>query len=157
MLMCIVRLLTGPQVKPGWDIPLNAVCVSFVITCLLSLINLGSSVAFNAIVSLTVGAIFSSYIISISCVALRKIRKEPLPHARWSLGRAGLPCNIIAVLFLLLVFVFAFFPLATPVKMETMNWSVLLYGAVVLFSLVYFYIYGRHAYEGPVVLVNKGI
>ncbi|KAK5136332.1 hypothetical protein LTR08_003705 [Meristemomyces frigidus] len=143
------------KVKPGWDIPLNAVCVSFVITCLLSLINLGSSVAFNAIVSLTVGAILSSYIISISCVALRKIRKQPLPYARWSLGRAGLPCNIISVMFLLLVYVFAFFPLGAPVSLETMNWSVLLYGAVVIFSLVYFAVYGRHAYQGPVVLVNK--
>ena len=143
------------RVRPGWDIPLNAVCVSFVITCLLSLVNLGSAVAFNAIVSLTVGAILSSYIISISCVALRKIRGDPLPHARWSLGRAGLACNIIAVLFLLLVYVFAFFPLATPVELPTMNWSSLIYGSVVIFSVCYYFVFGRHAYEGPVVLVNK--
>lgn len=144
------------SVRPGWDIPLNAVCLSFVITCLLSLVNLGSAVAFNAIVSLTVGAILSSYIISISCVALRKIRGVPLPHARWSLGRAGLACNVIAVLFLLLVYVFAFFPLATPVELTTMNWSSLIYGSVVIFSICYYFIFGRHAYEGPVVLVNKG-
>jgi choline transport protein len=143
------------RVRPGWDIPLNAVLVSFVVTCLLSLINLGSSVAFNAIVSLTVGAILSSYIISISCVALRRIRRQPLPHARWSLGRAGLACNIIAVLFLLLVYVFAFFPLAAPVEAETMNWSCLIYGAVVIFSVCYYFVFGRHAYEGPVVLVSK--
>ena len=143
------------SVRPGWDIPLNAVCVSFVITCLLSLVNLGSAVAFNAIASLTVGAILSSYIISISCVALRKIRGDPLPHARWSLGRAGLACNIIAVLFLVLVYVFAFFPLATPVELTTMNWSALIYGAVIIFSVCYYFIFGRHAYEGPVVLVNK--
>jgi amino acid transporter len=143
------------SVRPGWDIPLNAVCVSFVITCLLSLVNLGSAVAFNAIVSLTVGAILSSYIISISCVTLRKIRGDPLPHARWSLGRAGLACNIIAVLFLLLVYVFAFFPLTTPVELVTMNWSSLIYGAVVIFSICYYFVFGRHAYEGPVVLVNK--
>jgi choline transport protein len=143
------------SVRPGWDIPLNSVCISFVITCLLSLINLGSSVAFNAIVSLTVGAILSSYIISISCVALRKIRGDPLPHARWSLGPAGLPCNIIAVLFLILVYVFAFFPLATPVTLATMNWSSLIYGAVVIFSVCHYFVFGKHAYEGPVVLVNK--
>jgi hypothetical protein len=148
-------LTMNTSVRPGWDIPLNAVCVSFVITCLLSLINLGSSVAFNAIVSLTVGAILSSYIISISCVALRKIRGDSLPHARWSLGRAGLACNIIAVLFLILVYVFAFFPLATPVELTTMNWSSLIYGAVVIFSVCYYFVFGRHAYEGPVVLVNK--
>lgn len=143
------------SVRPGWDIPLNAVLVSFVVTCLLSLINLGSFVAFNAIVSLAVGAIISSYIISISCVALRKIRGDPLPHARWSLGRAGLVCNIIAVLFLLLVYVFSFFPLQEAVGLETMNWSCLIYGAVVIFSIGYYVIFGRHVYEGPVVLVNK--
>jgi choline transport protein len=125
------------------------------VTCLLSLINLGSSVAFNAIVSLTVGAIISSYIISISCVALRRIRRQPLPRARWSLGRAGLACNIIAVLFLLLVYVFAFFPLAPTVEPESMNWSSLIYGVVVLFSVCYYFVFGRHAYEGPVVLVSK--
>lgn len=91
---------------------MNALIVSFVITCLLSLINLGSAVAFNAIASLTVGAILSSYIVSISCVALRKIRKDrPLPYARWSLGRAGVPINIISVMFLLVVYVFTFFPI----------------------------------------------
>lgn len=91
--------------------------------------------AFNAIVSLATGAFLSSYIISISCVALRKMQKKTLPRARGSLGLAGLACNIIAVLFLLLVYVFSFFPLATPVEAETMNWSSLIYGVVVIFSV----------------------
>ena len=107
--------------------------------------------------SLTVGAILSSYLISISCVALRRIRHQPLPHARWSLGRSGLACNILSLLFLLVVYIFAFFPLATPVTLQSMNWSILLYGAVIIFSAVYYLVYGRHAYEGPVVLVNKDI
>jgi choline transport protein len=59
------------------------------------------------------------------------------------------------VLFLLLVYVFAFFPLAAPVEAETMNWSCLIYGAVVMFSVCYYFVFGRHAYEGPVVLVSK--
>jgi choline transport protein len=59
------------------------------------------------------------------------------------------------VLFLLLVYVFAFFPLAAPVEAETMNWSCLIYGAVVIFSVCYYFAFGRHAYEGPVVLVSK--
>lgn len=135
---------------------MNAVFVSFVVTCLLSLINLRSAVAFNAIVSLTVGAILSSYIISMSCVALRKIRKDkPLSHARWSLGKYGLAINTAAVLFLLVIYVFAFFPLGTPVTVETMNWSSLIYVFIVLFAIAYFLLYGRKVYEGPVVLVNQ--
>jgi len=119
-------------------------------------INLGSSVAFNAVVSLTLGAILSSYIVSISCVALHRIRRQPLPRARWSLGRAGLACNIIAVLFFLLVYVFAFFPLATPVEPASMDWSCLIYSSVVLFSVCYYFVFGRHAHNGPVVLISKG-
>ena len=86
------------RVTPGWDLPLHAVGVSFVIVTLLSLINLGSAVAFNAIVSLAVAALISSYIISISCVRLRRWRGLPLPARRWSLGRAGAPINTVAML-----------------------------------------------------------
>jgi amino acid transporter len=47
-------------VRPGWDIPLNSILVSMCITALLSLINLGSTVAFNAIVSIGVVSLLSS-------------------------------------------------------------------------------------------------
>lgn len=85
------------QVRPGWDIPLNSVVVSFVITILLSMINIGSTTAFNAIASLGVAALISSYIVSITCIYLRRWRKEPLPAARWSLGKMGGPINIFSI------------------------------------------------------------
>lgn len=130
--------------------------VSFVITCLLSLINLGSAVAFNAIVSLAVGAILSSYIISISCLAIKRFRGHDLPNARWSLGRPwGAICNIVSVCFLLVVWIFAFFPLATPVTLESMNWSVLIYGTVLVFSIFYYIVFARHVYTGPVALIER--
>jgi choline transport protein len=47
-------------VRPGWDIPLNSILVSMCITALLSLINLGSTVAFNAIISIGVVSLLSS-------------------------------------------------------------------------------------------------
>lgn len=107
------------QIRPGWDIPLNALLVSFVITCLLSLINLGSAVALNAILSLTVGAILSSYIISIGCVALRKIRKDrPLPQARWEMPRGlGLGVNIGAVAFLIVCYIVS--PRPEPLRLSS--------------------------------------
>ena len=30
-----------------------------------------------------------------------------------------------------------------------------MYGGVVICAIVYYFIYGRHAYEGPVVLVKQ--
>ncbi|KAH2043077.1 hypothetical protein KXW65_008839 [Aspergillus fumigatus] len=43
---------TSRQVNPTFIVPLNALCMSLAIVSLLSLINIGSSVAFNAIMSL---------------------------------------------------------------------------------------------------------
>ena len=128
--------------------------VSFVIVTLLSLINLGSAVAFNAIVSLSVAALLSSYLISIGCVRLKRWRGEPLPPARWSLGRWGAPLNTVALGYVAVAYVFTFFPQVTPVDPTTMNWSSTIYGAVIIFALVYYMIYGRHTYRGPVVLVK---
>ncbi|KAH8811165.1 amino acid/polyamine transporter I [Xylogone sp. PMI_703] len=145
------------KVQPGWDIPLNAVIVSFCITILLSLINIGSTTAFNAIASLGTASLLSSYIVSISCVFLKRWRNEPLPSARWSLGKWGIYINGFSVLYLLVVYIFSFFPEATPVTPETMNWNILIYGFTVCFAIGYFLVRGRHVYSGPVVLVRKDV
>ena len=69
-------------------------------TVLLSLINIGSSVALLAIVTLTIGALMASYIVVIGCVLLKRLRKEPLPTGRWSLGRYSIFVNIcVSVIF----------------------------------------------------------
>ena len=63
--------------------------------------------------------------------------------------------NVIAVAYLVLVFIFSFFPEATPVTASTMNWNILIYGVVVVFAMGYFFVEGKHVYVGPVVYVSK--
>jgi choline transport protein len=94
-----------------------------VITSLLSLINIGSTAAFNAIGSLAVSALLATYMISFTCLIIRRLGNEPLPPRRWSLGRAGIFINFGAVVYLLIVWVFIFFPTQTPVTPSTMNVS----------------------------------
>lgn len=36
-----------------------------------------------------------------------------------------------------------------------MNWNILIYGFVVVFSLVYYVLYGKKQYVGPVEYVRK--
>lgn len=143
-------------VRPGWDLPLNSIMVSYTIALLLSLINIGSSVAFNIITSLGTGALLSSYIVSISCVTLKRLRKEPLLPRRFSLGRLGLPLNVFSVCFLVLAFVMTFFPQSPKPELGAMNWNILVFGAIVIFSMVFFLVVGRHRYVGPVEYVRKG-
>lgn len=142
------------QVNHRWTIPLNSLCVSFVIVCLLALINLGSSVAFNAIVSLGIGALLASYIVSISCLRIKRWRYETLPAARWSMGKFASSVETAAILFLLVVWVFTFFPLTRQVTIQTMNWSSVIFSGVVTMALVYYYVYARRIYVGPVALVK---
>jgi choline transport protein len=143
------------QVNRRWTIPLNALCVSFLIVSLLSLINLGSAVAFNAIISLGVAALLFSYTISIICLRIKRWRGQPLPPARWSLGKFASSIETFAILFLSVVWVFTFFPLTRQVTPETMNWSSVIFSGVVFFALVYYFAYARKIYTGPVVLVKS--
>ncbi|KAN0082207.1 Amino acid permease domain containing protein [Elaphomyces granulatus] len=144
-------------VTPGWNIPLNAVMVSLAVTVLLSLINIGSTVALGAIISLALTSLMSSYIISISCVIIKRLRGEPLPRRRWSLGKFGLPINIASLIFLMPMFVFSFFPLVTPVDTTTMNWSIVMYAGVIGFATGYYILYGRHKFIPPVALVKRDL
>lgn len=146
---------THIQVKPGWNIPLNAVLISFCVTSLLSLINIGSTAAFQAISSLGTNSLLTTYIISIGCVLIRRIRGQPLPERRWSLGRWGGPINVVALCFLCWIWVFLFFPTTTPVTLVGMNWNVLINGGVILLAVGYYFIHGKKVYSGPVVLVKQ--
>ncbi|KAH3994513.1 hypothetical protein HBI56_160530 [Parastagonospora nodorum] len=142
-------------VRPGWDIPLNSVIVSFAVSIALSMINLGSTVAFNSIASLGTCALLSSYIISISCMFVKRWRNEPLLPSQFTLGRWGIWINGISVLYLCMALLFAFFPSYPHPTADLMNWNILIYGFVVIFSLVYFLAKGRKVYEGPVEYINR--
>lgn len=105
------------------NIPPNSIYLTSVLTTFLCLINLGSNFAFNIIVSLSLLALLSTYMISIGCVMLKRIRGEPLPHARWSLGRWGLPINAFAFAYSGFVMVWSCFPSAVPVTTGSANVS----------------------------------
>ncbi|KAK6366330.1 uncharacterized protein PV06_00806 [Exophiala oligosperma] len=145
------------HIKPGWNIPLNAVLLTFLCTTLLSLINIGSTVAFNAICSMATNALLSTYIISLSCLVLRRIRGPPLQPRRWSLGMFGLPINVAALMFSTWIWVFCFFPQTTPVKASTMNWNIVINAGIMIIAVVYYFVKGKNRYVAPVVLVKRDV
>ena len=80
-----------------------------------------------------------------------------LPPARWSLGRAGMAVNIIALVKLVPFFVFCFFPTATPVQPDTMNWNIVMFGGIFLWATVFYALKGRKTYIPPVRIVKRDI
>ena len=111
--------------------------------------------AFNAIASLAVAALTSSYQISIACLIAKRLRGDTLPARRWSLGRYGIYINCTALGFLFIVWFFSFFPETAVVTPVTMNYNIVMYGGVVTFATVYYILIGRHHYNGPVVLLKR--
>ena len=144
-------------VNPRHPIPMNAIIVSFVFGVIISLVNLGSSVALNAIISLTISALLGSYILSIGCLLSKRFRGEEMPKARWSLGKAGLWVNLAAMAFLLPFFIFCFFPIAKGPSPQTMNWDSVMFGGIMVLATVWYVVRGRKIYTPPVRLVKRDL
>ena len=141
------------HVHPKLQIPANAVTLTCTLTVLLSLINIGSSAAFNAIISLQIVALMASYCISISCVLYRRLT-DTLPRARWSLGRLGVPVNVLGIAYAAFAFFWCFWPNATPVVANTFNWAPVLFVGVLVCCLLAYWVQGRKVYVGPVMQVD---
>ncbi len=137
-----------------WSVPFNSVYVVSVISAIFCLINLGSTFGFNIIVSLFLLALLSTYMISIGCVLRKRILKEDLPPARWSLGRFGLPVNAFAFCYSFFVIVFSCFPTEVPVGLDTANWAPAVWAGVILIALAAYIIHGRSHYTPPVLFVE---
>jgi choline transport protein len=136
-------------------LPVNAMFASLAILVVVSLLNFGGSEVFNSIVGLIGGAVGLTYSLSIGCVLWRRLHAEPLPPARWSLGRYGVAINIVAVLYESFSVVVSFFPLFSKVDAKSMNWGIAMFGGVAVLCAVNYFVYARRVYRGPVVNVVK--
>jgi amino acid transporter len=142
------------RVDHGKEIPANAILLSCIISALLSLINVGSLTAFNAIISLQVVSLMFTYACSLSCILYRRLfHQELLPTARWSLGRWGPAVNIIALAYTLFSFFWSFWPANVEVTAGNFNWSAVLFSSVFMMSLIMYFVQGRKVYKGPVTQI----
>lgn len=147
------------RVRPGFDVPVNAVLAIFFVAACLTLINIGSIIAFNIITSLGTGTLTSSYIICIGTLVWRKVTGKSLLPSKFHMGRVlGLIVNFIALGWLCLTLIFAFFPFV-PVKAgltaASMNYSVVILAGTIVFAIAFFVVWARKSYDGPVEYVRK--
>jgi amino acid transporter len=142
------------RIEKTRHIPFNAVYITAFFACVLCLINLGSIFAFNIIVSLSLLALMSTYMLSIGCVLLKRLRHEPLPPARWSLGRYGLPINCFAFFFAGFAVVMSCFPGTLPVDTSSANWAPAVWGGVILLSVFTYFVHGGRHFTPPVMFVE---
>ncbi|KAK3643035.1 hypothetical protein LTR56_010409 [Elasticomyces elasticus] len=143
------------KVSDKLNVPILAVVIAWAFVVLLSLIALGSYVAFYAIISLQLIALFFTYEVAIGTLIYRRLRGPPLPERRWSLGGAGLIINIFAFVYGLFALAFIVLPSTPTVTAETMNWGPVMFAGIMILSIIYYFAGGHKTYLGPVKLVKS--
>lgn len=127
------------------------------VNMLLALVNIGSSEAFQAFIALLIAAYFSSFSLAAG-VMLHKRLTTPESKIFWGpfrLGRAGVPITIIAILYSVLGIFFSFWPAYVHVNATTMNYSSLIFGGALIFSLGFWVVYGKRVYTGPIMETGR--
>jgi choline transport protein len=146
------------------------------ITCLLVLITIGSPAAYNGIISVSIAGLFGSYLTVAALLLYRRctggievardlnsntLANTPgakLTWGPWRLpGIFGIINNAFSCLYLIFVLFFSFWPSYSTVTPETMNWSIVVTGGVLIFSFVYYFVYAKNTYKGPIVEVEESM
>lgn len=151
-------------------VPVWAVAVTTGIAILLSLINIGSPVAFMNVTSLSISCLYASYLIAAVLLLYRRTTKgftmpsgSDLPALANTAGAElvwgpfrlpgafGIANNVFAICYLIVIGFFSFWPPMLNPTVDMMNYSVVVSGAVAIFSVVYYFVRGRKEYNGPIV------
>ena len=143
------------KVDAAGTYPVNSVLVVWLFAVLINMITLGSVVAFEAIVSLQILALMSTYLISLSCLIWRRFFGAPLPASPWTLGRAASPVNIIGWLYCVYLVIFLPWPGTQRVNATTMNWAIVMFAGIMAIAAIYYIAYARKSYQGPVAYVKN--
>ncbi|KAJ5379215.1 amino acid permease [Penicillium cosmopolitanum] len=156
----------------GVRLPMWSVLLTTLISLLLALINIGSSVALNDVLSMAVSGLYSSYLIVSVLLLFRRIKGDisryndndddivNLPGKKLVWGPFHVPgiwgilINGFAVIYIIIVIFWSFWPTAMNPSVTDMNYSVVGWGGVIFLASLYYVIRARHIYTGPVVEIS---
>ncbi|KAJ5469575.1 hypothetical protein N7539_009193 [Penicillium diatomitis] len=136
------------KVHPKLKVPLNSLLLNLGLVIVFGLIFLGSTSAFNAIVSASVVLLDLAYGIPIAINCLR--RRNTLPERPFVLPNwLGWILNIVSLVYVTLTTVLFLFPPDLPATGSNMNYCVAAFGIVFVISTITWIFDGRKNYSGP--------
>jgi len=115
------------SVNPRTGTPVKSVWFAAVGAFLLVLPSLGSTVAFQAVVSVNVIGLFGSYAIPIF---LRLRRGDDFQPGPWHLGRWSRPVAITAIVWVALSSILFLLPETSPISWHSLNYAPIALGVV---------------------------
>ncbi|CAG8942162.1 unnamed protein product [Penicillium salamii] len=150
-------------VSPRLKIPVRMVLVVGFLQMLLGFIYLGSTTAFNAVLSMAILGMYASYLSPIMFMLVYGRRSSATAHGlgmgSFQLGpRWGPMVNIVAIAWLFVAMVFSTFPTVKPVTPENMNYCVVVTMGWMMIGGIYYYIFGgKKRFRGPVIELTEGL
>ncbi|KAF7181878.1 hypothetical protein CNMCM7691_001175 [Aspergillus felis] len=142
-------------ISPRYKIPLRALFLVAMITVLLALINIGSTTAFNALLSLTTLGQYISYLIPVIFLLIKRLRApQDIRWGSFRLGHWGVPVNVFAIVYGVYIIIFLPFPPNYPVTAQNMNYAAPVFLAVLVFAIGDWLVRGRKRWQGPMVKVR---
>ena len=115
---------------------------------MLGLVNIWSTTAFNAMTSLSLIGHYSSYLLPISLIAIRRVGKMHIPFGPFRLGRWGLPINIMSICYSVVLLVFMVLLPYRLVTASNMNYAGVIFGTLLFAVLAVRLLYGRKNFKG---------
>ncbi|KAH9451867.1 hypothetical protein Pst134EA_025808 [Puccinia striiformis f. sp. tritici] len=131
-----------------FDCPINTVWLSVVLAFLLALPSLGSAVALTAATSIATIGLYISYGLPIllSVIWDERFRKGP-----FRLHRFSMPIRITSCLWITVITVFFCLPNATPITRETLNYTPVVLGVLIVWIVLSWIFWARRSFNGPMI------
>lgn len=143
------------RVHPKLDVPLEALGFTVVVVVVFGCIFLGSTSAFNAIVSASVVALGLTYGIPVAINCMRGRKMLPKNRAFAMPEPLAWFANILGIIYVILTTVLFVFPPFLPVTGSNMNYCIAAFAIVVIISLIQWIVDGRKNYKGPKVDIDE--
>jgi amino acid transporter len=156
------------KVSLNRKLPIHSIVLSVVVSAMLALINIGSSVALDDILSMAVSGVYLSYLMVSILLPRRRLKGDislynsndddtvNVPGAKLVWGPFhcpeiwGILVNGFTIIYIIIVVFFSFWPSRTNPGVEGMNWSILGVGGSTVLAALYYFVRARKIYTGPV-------
>ncbi|KAI0475480.1 amino acid transporter [Xylariaceae sp. FL0804] len=147
------------------SLPVYAIVCTMVFTTLLSLVVLGSTVVLSALLTLIADALYLSYFLVASLLLWHRLSgsirpyasdadTENVGHLTWGPWKVSEPLgtinNVFACCYTIFLWFWSFWPQVSSPGPADFNWSVVVLGAVLVASVLWYFLRARKYFKGPI-------
>ena len=134
-------------ISPKHRVPVRSIWLPIFVVMCLACLNIASSAAFEAFLSLSCLALFASYAIAISCMLRARILAK-VQYGGWTLGKFGVAINIYALLYTGWMMIWFCFPQYLPATGSNFNYALPIFAFVVLVALLLWVVRAKKHWPG---------